>query len=205
MTLLYRSGFFHQTLDASGHQVESPVVWNPADRLEHLENRVTVTISGRAVTVGVWRYVMTGVSGFETPIYLLDTALPENAPDDRLITDRLYGGGPKERLSQEAVLGLAGVAMLESLGHSELATFHMNEGHAALLPVALLRQRIGRRPLERHRTKTWRRFAQACVFTTHTPVPAGHDRFTLETATDGPRRSDRGRPRRARLPRGRAC
>src|SRR5580692_6131204 len=60
VTLLYRSGFFHQTLDASGQQVESPVVWNPAERLEHLENTVTITISGRPVTVGVWRYLMTG-------------------------------------------------------------------------------------------------------------------------------------------------
>jgi len=182
VTLLYRSGFFHQSLDGSGHQVESPVVWNPAEHLEHLDNRVTVTISGRTVTVGVWRYVMTGVTGFETPIYLLDTALPENAPYDRLITDRLYGGGPKERLSQEAILGLAGAAMLQSLGHSELTTFHMNEGHAALLPVALLRQRSGD-DLASATAEDLEAVRQSCVFTTHTPVPAGHDRFTLETAT----------------------
>jgi glycogen phosphorylase len=182
VTLLYRSGYFRQTLDGSGQQVESPVAWNPADYLEHLENRVTVTISGRAVTVGVWRYVMTGITGFETPIYLLDTALPENALDDRLITDRLYDGGPKERLSQEAVLGLAGVAMLESLGHEDLTTFHMNEGHAALLPVALLRQRVGS-DLSGATAEDLEAVRECCVFTTHTPVPAGHDRFTLETAT----------------------
>jgi glycogen phosphorylase len=182
VTLLYRSGYFRQTLDGSGQQVESPVTWNPADYLEQLENRVTVTIGGRAVTVGVWRYVMTGVTGFETPIYLLDTALPENAPDDRLITDRLYSGGPKERLSQEAVLGLAGVAMLESLGHEDLTTFHMNEGHAALLSVALLRQRVGS-DLSGATVEDLEAVRQCCVFTTHTPVPAGHDRFTLETAT----------------------
>jgi glycogen phosphorylase len=183
VTLLYRSGFFHQTLDASGQQVESPVVWNPAERLEHLENTVTITISGRPVTVGVWRYLMTGVTGFETPVYLLDTALPENAPDDRLITDHLYGGGPRERLSQEAVLGLAGLEMLESLGHSELRTFHMNEGHAALLPVELLRQRTGD-DLSSASREDLEAVRQACVFTTHTPVPAGHDRFTLEVATE---------------------
>jgi glycogen phosphorylase len=182
VTLLYRSGFFHQTLDGSGHQLESPVAWNPAEYLEQLENRVTVTIGGRSVAVGVWRYVMTGVTGYETPIYLLDTALPENAPEDRLITNRLYGGGPHERLSQEAVLGLAGVAMLESLGHRELTTFHMNEGHAALLSVALLRQRSGN-DLSNATRADLEAVRQACVFTTHTPVPAGHDRFSLETAT----------------------
>ena len=182
VTLLYRGGFFHQSLDSSGHQVESPVVWNPADRLEHLENRVTITISGRPVTVGVWRYVMVGVTGFETPVYLLDTAVPENTPQDRLITDRLYGGGPEERLSQEAVLGLAGIAMLESLGHSDLTTFHMNEGHAALAPVALLQQRSGD-DLAVVTAEDLGAVHQSCVFTTHTPVPAGHDRFTLEIVT----------------------
>ena len=182
VTLLYRGGFFHQTLDGSGNQIDTPVVWDPAEHLEHLENRVTITIRRHDVTIGVWRYVMTGITGFETPIYLLDTDLGQNAPSDRAITDRLYGGGPEERLYQEAVLGLGGVAMLENLGHSELRTFHMNEGHASLVPVALLRQRAGD-DLSAANPDDLEAVRQSCVFTTHTPVPAGHDRFTLDIAT----------------------
>jgi starch phosphorylase len=165
VTLLYRGGFFHQSLDESGNQIDSPVVWDPAAHLEQLKNRVTIEIRGREVAIGVWRYVMTGITGFETPIYLLDTALEENAPQDRSITARLYGGGPEDRLCQEAVLGLGGVAMLESL-----------------VPLALLGQRTGG-DLAAATPTDLDSVRESCVFTTHTPVPAGHDRFTPEIAT----------------------
>jgi starch phosphorylase len=157
------------------------VDWRPADHLEHLDNRVTVEIAGRTVSVGVWRYLLAGVTGSEVPIYLLDTNLAENSPDDRAITDRLYAGGPEDRLSQEAVLGLAGPAMLADLGHGDLVTFHMNEGHAALLPVALLLRRVGG-DLSSASPDDLEAIRASCVFTTHTPVPAGHDRFYVKTA-----------------------
>jgi starch phosphorylase len=181
--LLYRDGYFQQSIDLSGNQVDGPVRWDPTELLEPLQNRISITIRGHEVAIGVWRYVMTGVTGFETPIYLLDTDLEENAPEDRAITDRLYGGGPEHRLCQEAVLGLGGVAVLASLGHTKLRTFHMNEGHASLLSLALLERRIGK-DLTGASPTDLEAIRQSCVFTTHTPVPAGHDRFTFDVATD---------------------
>ena len=82
------------------------------------------------------------------PVYLLDTDLPENDPADRSLTDYLYGGDPSYRLHQEAILGMGGVEMLNSLGHNEIENYHMNEGHSALLTLALLEQRIGTRVWE---------------------------------------------------------
>jgi starch phosphorylase len=183
VTLRYQGGFFRQTIDGSGNQVDNPVIWQPGELLEQLKDRVTVTIGGHDVEIGVWRYLMTGITGFETPIYLLDTDLEENAPEDRSITDRLYGGGPEHRLAQEAVLGIGGLRMLEILGHTKLRTFHMNEGHASLLPVALLGRRIGD-DLTAASPADVEAIRESCVFTTHTPVPAGHDRFTFEVAAN---------------------
>lgn len=177
VTLVYHHGFFRQTLAADGTQQESPARWSPAQRLEPLEERVTVDIAGRPVTVAAWRYRITGVGGHDVEVYFLDTRLPENDPEDQAITDGLYAGDQALRLSQEAVLGLGGTAVLAALGH-EPSTFHMNEGHAALVPVGLLALGAGTRggigaasdaDLEAVRDR--------CVFTTHTPVPAGHDRF----------------------------
>ena len=176
VTLLYHHGFFRQELDNAGRQVERPVHWRPADHLEPLEARVKVPIGNRHVVVGVWRRVVRGDSGSIVPVYFLDTFLPENDPADQAITDRLYAGVPIERLSQEAVLGLAGPAMLGKLGHEEIATFHLNEGHASLVPVALLSHRLCR-PVADASPADIEAVRDRCVFTTHTPVPAGHDRF----------------------------
>ena len=136
VTLLYHHGHFHQELDGQGRQMEHPVSWTPADHLERLDTQVKIEISGRSVAVGVWRRVLRGVSGSTVPVYFLDTLLLENAPIDQAITDRLYIGEASQRLSQEAVLGLAGPAMLRALGHREISTYHLNEGHASLVPVA---------------------------------------------------------------------
>ncbi len=176
VTLLYHQGFFRQELDGAGHQIEHPARWMPAEQLQRLDARVKVAIGGRSVVVGVWRRLLTGVSGSTVPIYFLDTLFPENDPADQAITGRLYTGVPLERLSQEAVLGLAGVTMLRELGHTEITTFHMNEGHASLVPVALLSDRLGglwsgASPADIQAVR------EHCVFTTHTPMPAGHDRF----------------------------
>ena len=86
---------------------------------------------------------LTGISGATVPVYLLDTDLPENDPADRSLTDYLYGGDQSYRLRQEAVLGMGGVKMLNSLGHTSIENYHLNEGHSALLTLALLEQRIG--------------------------------------------------------------
>jgi starch phosphorylase len=180
MTLLYRKGYFVQHLDADGHQSESPVEWNPEERLEPLQPRVTVEIEGRTVHVRGWQYMVRGVSGRTVPVFLLDTALPENSPDDQHITDVLYGGDNDYRLRQEIVLGMGGAAMLRALGIEGEIIHHINEGHAALLTLALLeRQREGRWDSEVSEADV-AAVRHQCVFTTHTPVPAGHDKFTLE-------------------------
>ena len=118
ITLLYRKGYFRQRLDLAGNQHEEPAVWSPDAVLQALpDSTVTVRLEGRDVRVRAWQHVVTGVSGATVPVYLLDTAVPENALEDQAITDELYGGDQRYRLRQEAVLGLGGTAMLDHLGY----------------------------------------------------------------------------------------
>lgn len=180
VTLLHRKGYFRQHLDAQGNQSESPVDWDPEAFMEPLAPRVSVTIEGRQVQVRAWRYIVHGVHGHAVPVYFLDTALPENSPWDQTLTDHLYGGDSHYRLCQEAVLGLGGVAMLRALGHNIVQAYHMNEGHSALLALALLEEQTkGRDPHAITRADI-EAVRQRCVFTTHTPVPAGIDQFPLD-------------------------
>jgi glycogen phosphorylase len=183
VTLLYRDGYFRQQLDASGAQHEEPQSWRPADALEPLGAVVTLPISGREVAVGAWRYRVEGVDGDHVPVYFLDTDRPENDEAARNLTRALYGGDARYRLEQETLLGLGTVAMLRALGHENVATYHMNEGHSALLILALLeRQRAGAHGLPTHDDLASVR--ERCVFTTHTPVPAGHDCFGFDLVRD---------------------
>lgn len=182
ISLVHRKGYFRQTLDEEGRQEEAPDVWDPAEVLEEAPERVQVTLEGRSVTVRAWICRVTGVTGREVPVYLLDTDVEENAPEDRGITDHLYGGDQRYRLLQEAVLGFGGVALLRALGHHTIETFHLNEGHSAFLALGLLEEVLG----EGSREDPDRILAGAeevrsrSVFTTHTPVPAGHDRFPVK-------------------------
>ena len=179
VTLLHRKGYFRQHLDA-GHQREEPVDWNPEALLEELPERTAVSIEGREVQVRAFRFIVRGATGHEVPVLLLDTSLPENSAEDRRLTDVLYGGDAHYRLCQEVVLGMGGARMLRCAGFQGDIRYHMNEGHSALLLAALLEQRIeGRKTFEvSDQDLEWVR--QQCVFTTHTPVPAGHDRFPAE-------------------------
>jgi glycogen phosphorylase len=182
VTLLHRKGYFVQHLDADGRQTETPVEWNPEERLEPLQPRVTVEVEGRTVHVRAWQYMVRGVSGRTVPVFLLDTSLPENHPDDQHITDVLYGGDNAYRLRQEIVLGIGGAAMIRALGFDGEVIHHINEGHAALLTLALLeRQRDGHWDGEVSEADV-AAVRHQCVFTTHTPVPAGHDKFPLDMA-----------------------
>jgi len=181
VTLLHRQGCFRQRLDGRGDQTEEAVGWSVAERLEPLTPRVEVEIEGRTVRIRAWRDLVRGVSGFEVPVYLLDTDLPDNAPPDRALTDVLYGGDASYRLRQEAVLGLGGVRMLRALGHHGLTRFHLNEGHAALLLLELFEERVAPTGAETApRPDVIEAIRAQCVFTTHTPVPAGHDQFPAE-------------------------
>ncbi len=170
VTLAYRDGYFRQSLDAHGNQSESAEPWQPERVLAPAGPTVSVQIAGREVHVAAWRFEVRGVRGGIVPVFLLDTDLDANHPEDRGITASLYAGDARYRLAQEIVLGVGGVKMLEALGATRLGTYHMNEGHSALLALALLeRQNAASDPLAAVR--------ELCVFTTHTPVPAGHDRF----------------------------
>jgi len=180
-TLVHRKGYFRQHLDATGIQTEDVQPWNPADFCAEEPARVTVAIEGRIVTVRAWRYDLEGCFGHVVPIYMLDTDLEENSGWDRGLTDHLYGGDTNYRLQQEVVLGMGGTRMVNALG-LHVNVYHMNEGHAALLTLALLESQLGGGPLGAPTEADIERVRRKCVFTTHTPVPAGHDRFSTEQA-----------------------
>lgn len=175
VTLLYKNGYFQQRLDRFGSQQELPEIWNPSDFARPLEQRVHVQIEGRQVALKAWYHEIVGATGYAIPLLLLDANINENALCDRELTDWLYGGDARYRLSQEIILGMGGVRMLRALGFDRIERFHMNEGHAALLTLELLREKFsgsGIWDFDGVRSR--------CVFTTHTPVPAGHDKFSYD-------------------------
>jgi starch phosphorylase len=178
-TLIHRKGYFQQHLDRSGLQSEEVQPWDPAAFCTEEPARVTVSVEDRVVTVRAWRYDMKGRSGHVVPIYLLDTDVDGNSGWDRGLTDHLYGGDTNYRLQQEIVLGMGGSRMAHALGY-RINVYHMNEGHAALLTLALLERQLGGGPLGAATEADIEQVRKKCVFTTHTPVPAGHDRFSIE-------------------------
>jgi starch phosphorylase len=178
VTLLHRQGFFRQHLAADGTQTETAPNWDPAQFLEPVAGTIGLKLEGREVRVRAWLYRIAGVGGAEVPLYMLDADLPENDAEDRALTGQLYGGDQRYRLRQEAILGIGGVSMLRALGYDAIETYHMNEGHSALLTLALLEEAKGSAPASSEGDIASVR--GHCVFTTHTPVPAGHDRFPLE-------------------------
>jgi starch phosphorylase len=178
--LLHRQGYFYQRLDAQGNQTEEPVQWAVNDFLTEMPERAVVAIEGRKLQLRAWKYEVKGVSGAVVPVYFLDADLPENSDWDRQLTGHLYGGDDWYRLCQEIILGIGGVRMLRALGYQDLQRFHMNEGHAAFLTIELLNEeaeKSGKSALGQPEIEAVRR---KCIFTTHTPVPAGHDQFSLE-------------------------
>ena len=177
VTLLSEKGYFQQKIDDAGNQLESPVNWNVKELMQLKGVQGSISIEGRQVRVGVWEHFLVGSTGFQVPIYFLDTNLAENDPSDREYTCYLYGGDSRYRLIQELILGVGGVRMLRALGYLNTRKWHMNEGHAALLVMDLLAQERERGTME---SKLIEAVRKKCVFTTHTPVPAGHDQFPLE-------------------------
>ncbi|HET6207756.1 MAG TPA: alpha-glucan family phosphorylase [Terracidiphilus sp.] len=180
-TLLHRKGYFQQHLDKTGVQTEEVQPWNPSDFCTEEPARITVSVEDRVVTVRAWRYNLQGRSGHVVPIYLLDTDIDGNSGWDRGLTDHLYGGDTNYRLQQEIVLGMGGLRMSNALG-LHVNVYHMNEGHAALLTLALLESQLGGGPQGAATESDLAVVRNKCVFTTHTPVPAGHDRFSTEQA-----------------------
>ena len=180
MTLLHRKGYFHQKLDAQGWQTEEPVQWAVEDFLKEMPQRVTITLEGRTVHLRAWRYDVAGTTGFTVPVYFLDTDFSDNSPWDRTLTHFLYGGDAYYRLCQEVILGIGGVKMIRALGYDRLDRFHMNEGHASLLTLALLDERPKEADGAWCTSEDVEAVRRKCVFTTHTPVPAGHDVFPMD-------------------------
>ena len=174
---MYPQGYFHQHLSAEGWQEEAyePLTWadTPVEPATFPDGRPLVTaipLDDRTVLAAVWR-----VRAGRAKLYLLDTNLEENAPWDRELSARLYGGDRETRVQQEIILGIGGVRTLKALG-SDPAVFHLNEGHAAFVVLQRIRDLIEQgstfdQALEEIRATT--------VFTTHTPVPAGHDAFSF--------------------------
>jgi starch phosphorylase len=182
VTLISRKGYFLQEIDAKGHQIERPAVWDPSRLLKKSTEKVSVTIEGRKVYIQAWVYfVESPRGGSRVPVIYLDTDLPENSSEDRTLTDHLYGGEESYRIKQEMVLGIGGVRMLKKLGF-QIKKYHMNEGHAAFLTLELLhefKKDIESVWDEEHIWDT-ESVKELCVFTTHTPVEAGHDKFSYE-------------------------
>ncbi|MEJ7928887.1 alpha-glucan family phosphorylase [Ramlibacter sp. AN1015] len=177
VTLASRSGYFRQRLEG-GNQHEAQQPWSPHEHAQAVPLKVPIQLCGREVWVGAWDYRIGGRCEGSQPVQvlLLDTDLPENHPQDRALTANLYGGDAAYRLGQELVLGVGGARMLAALG-LQMDKYHLNEGHAAFLTLELLRQQLlpGDSPAAAIETVRAR-----CVFTTHTPVPAGHDQFDYD-------------------------
>ncbi len=183
ISLLYRSGYFTQRLAEDGTQTEEPVTWRVEDFLKEESARVSVPLENRRIELRAWRYDVKGVHGFVVPVYFLDAALESNAEQDRALTGSLYGGDSYYRLCQEVLLGVGGVRMLRALGHTDLTRYHMNEGHAAMLTLELLGEEAEKSGRTSIRGEDIEKVRSKCIFTTHTPVPAGHDRFPMEYLT----------------------
>src|SRR5437899_3480494 len=183
VSLLYRKGYFTQVLAEDGLQREEPVEWKVEDFLHEEGARVTVPLEDRRVELRAWRYDAKGVRGFDVPVYFLDADLPSNDERDRNLTGSLYGGDPYYRLCQGVLLGIGGVRILRDLGYNDLTRYHMNEGHAALLSLELLGEEAEKAGRTSIRGEDIEKVRSKCVFTTHTPVPAGHDRFPMEYLT----------------------
>jgi len=170
ISLLYKEGYFKQQLDDLGNQSETYPRFGLNANLNKLPEKFKITLRNRDVWVGVYEYIHKGEGGQDTSIYFLDTDLEENIDEDRSISLRLYSGDKDHRVLQEALLGFGGIYLLEILRYENITTYHMNEGHCSFLTLALLKKFKG--DISKVRS--------LCHFTTHTPVPAGHDHFSID-------------------------
>ncbi|MEW6571857.1 MAG: alpha-glucan family phosphorylase [Nitrospirota bacterium] len=181
VTLISKRGYFRQELDEQGRQTELDVTWDCSQFMTLLPTKIAVQIEGREVVIQAWQYNVKSLTSGYIPVFFLDTDVDENIPEDREITYYLYGGDMAYRLKQEIVLGIGGVRMLHELGF-EIKKYHMNEGHSSLLTIELLNR--FKRPIEDvwDEKLVWNieKVKDLCVFTTHTPIEAGHDKFPYE-------------------------
>ena len=165
VTLLYRKGYGRQHLDEDGIQTETYRDLDPAQHLQDTGMDISLPLDGGELWAKVWRADITGVSGHVVPVYFLDTFHPKNTEKHLDLGLTLYGGDDWVRIRQEYLLGVGGLRLLDKLGH-DVDGLHLNEGHCTFALLEML-------------GKGWTReqLAKRVLFTTHTPVPAGHDRF----------------------------
>jgi len=172
VTLVSSKGYLRQEVK-DGKQIEHPDDWTPSYFMNELPNQVELKIQNRTVKVKAWLYDYPSPTGGLVPVLFLDTDVEGNSPEDKEITSFLYGGDRDYRLKQEIVLGIGGVKMLEAAGF-KIGKYHMNEGHSCLLTLELLRNHN----MELDNVR------DLCIFTTHTPVDAGHDKFSYDLVQD---------------------
>ncbi|HSW87531.1 MAG TPA: alpha-glucan family phosphorylase [Candidatus Saccharimonadales bacterium] len=172
VTLVYNGKAFNQVFNPDGSQSYIETDWRKNDQFIRLPEQITLSIDGEEILINCWRYDIVGYSEFIVPVYLLDTDHYKNDPWKRKITEDLYGGDGATRICQEIVLGIGGVKMLRTLGYNDIDIFHMNEGHSTFAPLGLLPEmNYQDAEVKKH-----------CVFTTHTPIPEGHDTFSYDMA-----------------------
>ena len=170
ISLLYKEGYFKQIIDQEGKQKEVYPKFIPEPLLTQLDQIFSIELNGKEIYIKASIYNHTSINGNKIPIYFLDTDIPENDIETCEITLRLYSGDNKHRIFQEAVLGFGGMKLLDVLGENKIVKYHMNEGHCSFLVLDLLKKFND--DVEKVRSK--------CHFTTHTPVPAGHDQFEFK-------------------------
>jgi len=174
VTLCYDKGYFYQMISPDGYQVEHEVRWDFSTAFDRVPITIDLDIQGKKVKVGAWKYEVIGETGWRIPVYLLDTEIEGNEPWQKNFTHVLYDATPFQRIVQEVILGIGGVKFLDELGYTGIDTYHMNEGHAAFLTLHLLKKYKG----------SIDKVKKQVIFTTHTPVPAGHDRFDYGLVND---------------------
>ena len=172
VTLLYREGYGRQHLDEDGIQSETYAEIDPANHLSDTGIDISLPLDGGELTARVWRAEINGIGGHVVPVYFMDTFHPKNSEEHRRLGSRLYGGDDSVRIRQEYLLGVGGVRLLAKLGH-EFKGLHLNEGHCTFALLEML-----------NRGWTREELAKRVLFTTHTPVPAGHDRFEWEAVEE---------------------
>lgn len=178
VTLLNNKGYFKQVIDKNGEQIEEVEEYDYS-KLKRLDIETFVDIGKDRVKICAWEYKIKSNSGYVVPVYFLDTDIEENKEEYRQLTGVLYGGDKEYRLKQEIILGRGGVRLLAELGYSNISKYHLNEGHAALVAVEILSDYRSNNDTEDIKDII-EKIREMCIFTTHTPVKAGHDIFSVD-------------------------
>lgn len=175
VTLFYKNGFFKQKINENNYQEEIEDSWDSENILEDTRKEVKVNIYGEDIYIKIKKYLYKGITGHEIPIFFLDTHHDKNPDWIDNLTNNLYDG---DRLAQEIILGVGGFRALEELGINNIQKYHMNEGHSSFLTLELYKK-LGQ-------SKGWNdgQVKEMCSFTTHTPIPAGHDKFSYDKVYD---------------------